>query len=80
MYKRINITLPEQTLSLTDKIANKGNRSSFIDEALKYYVKETVKGNLQKRLKEGKTNRAERDLRLTEECFPIEEEADQEKK
>ncbi|MFC1856191.1 ribbon-helix-helix domain-containing protein [Thermodesulfobacteriota bacterium] len=79
MNKRINVTLPEETVELVNKIARKGDRSHFIDAALKHYIKETAKKNLRKRLKEGAINRAERDLRLAEEWFPIEEEACPEK-
>ncbi len=34
MYRRINVTLPDGTLKLLDQFAPKGDRSSFIDEAI----------------------------------------------
>lgn len=74
MYQRINITLPEETLGLIDRVAVKGNRSRFIDQAIKHYVDAVGKANLKKQLKEGAIKRAERDLRLAEEWFPVEEE------
>lgn len=36
MYQRINITLPEETVQLIDRMVPKGDRSHFINEALKY--------------------------------------------
>ncbi|HCF27657.1 MAG TPA: hypothetical protein DEV81_10775 [Cyanobacteria bacterium UBA11049] len=36
MYRRINITLPEETIQLIDPMVSKGDRSHFINEALKY--------------------------------------------
>jgi CopG family transcriptional regulator/antitoxin EndoAI len=38
MYRRINITLPEETVQLIDRIVPKGDRSHFINEALKYII------------------------------------------
>ncbi len=70
MYQRVNITLPEETLSLVDQIAEKGNRSRFIDQAIRYYVDAMSKARLKKLLKEGAIARAERDLKLAEEWPP----------
>lgn len=75
MNQRINITLPEETLILIDRVAEKGDRSRFIDLAIKYYVEAMGKAKLKKLLKEGAIARAERDLRLAEEWFTLEEEA-----
>ncbi|MGH9853265.1 MAG: ribbon-helix-helix domain-containing protein [Blastocatellia bacterium] len=74
MYQRINITLPEETLGLIDRLAKTGDRSRFIDRAIRYYVEAVGKANLKSLLKEGAINRAERDLRLAEEWFTLEEE------
>ena len=38
MHKRINITLPEETLALIDRVTEHGDRSRFIDEAIKHYI------------------------------------------
>ncbi len=75
MHQRINITLPEETLGLIDRLAARGDRSRFIDRAIRYYVETIGKANLKKRIKEGAIRRAERDLRLAEEWFTLEEEA-----
>lgn len=71
--QRINITLPEETVRLIDRVTENGNRSRLIDEAVKRYVDEIGRANLKKHLKEGAIRRAERDLGLAEEWFSLEE-------
>ena len=75
MHRRINITLPEETVRLIDRVSKKGDRSRFIDSAVKHYVSAVSRANIKKRLKEGALRSAERDLRLAEEWLPLEEEA-----
>jgi CopG family transcriptional regulator/antitoxin EndoAI len=79
MHQRVNITLPKETLGLIDRVAKKGDRSRFIDEAIKHYVDAVGRANLRKLLKEGAIKRTQRDLALTEEWFGLEEELWQEK-
>jgi len=73
--QRINVSLPEETLRLLDRVTGKGDRSRFIDEAVRYYIDEKGRSEIKKRLKEGAIRRAARDLQLTEEWFPLDEEA-----
>ena len=75
MHQRINITLPEETIRLIDCVAEKGDRSRFINEAVKSYIKEVGRANLRKRLKEGAIHEAELDRRLAEEWYTLDEEA-----
>ena len=75
MHQRINITLPEETIRLIDRVAEKGDRSRFINEAMKSYIKEVGRANLRKRLKEGAIHEAELDRRLAEEWYTLDEEA-----
>lgn len=75
MHQRLNITLPEDTVRLLDRVASKGDRSRLIAEAVKHYIESVGRANLRKRLKEGATRRASRDLRLAEEWLTLEEEA-----
>ncbi len=75
MHRRINITLPEETVRLIDRVSSKGDRSRLIDQAVKRYVAGARRRELRKRLQEGALRRAERDLRLAEESFFLEEEA-----
>ena len=74
MHRRLNITLPEDTVRLIERVAPKGDRSHFIAEAIRFYVSETGRANLKKRLREGAFRRAERDRKLSQEWFFIEEE------
>ncbi len=75
MHRRINITLPEETVKLIDRVAPKGNRSRLIADAVTYYVGATGRAHLRKRLREGAIRRAERDLRLAREWLSLDEEA-----
>jgi len=75
MHRRLNITLPEETVRLIDRVAAKGDRSRFIAEAVTHYVGSSGRAQLRKRLKEGALRRAERDLRLARDWFPLDEEA-----
>jgi CopG family transcriptional regulator/antitoxin EndoAI len=72
-YKRINITLPNATIQLLDSVAQKGTRSSFVDQAVRFYVEGVGQANLKKQLKEGAINRSERDMSIAEEWFLIDE-------
>ncbi len=73
MNKRLNITLPEQTVRLMDRVAGKGRRSSLIDRAVRRYVKEETRANLGKQLAESYRASAPFDLQLAEEWFPGEQ-------
>lgn len=74
MHRRVNVTLAEETIRLIDRSARKGNRSRFIDEAVKFFVKERRRADLKALLKEGAIKRADRDLGLAEDWFLVEEE------
>ena len=75
MYREIEVTLPEETVQLLERVVPNGDRNAFINEAVKFYIAEQSKANLRERLKEGAIRRAQRDLALAEEWFDIEEEA-----
>jgi CopG family transcriptional regulator/antitoxin EndoAI len=72
--KRLNITLSESTVALLETVANKGERSTFIDKAIKAYIKQIRRESLRKSLKEGAIARSERDLNMADEWFEIDEE------
>ena len=76
--KRVNITLPEETLGKIDRIAKRGNRSSFIKEAVHFYVEEVGKENLRASLKEGALAYAKRDQEIATEWFNVDEQTWQE--
>ena len=75
MHKRINVTLPEETIRLIDRVSQKGDRSRLINQAVKHYLETGGRANLKRRLKEGAESNAERDLQLTHDWFSLEEEA-----
>jgi CopG family transcriptional regulator/antitoxin EndoAI len=74
MRRRVNITLPEETVRLLDHVAKRGDRSRLIDQAVRSYIRAEGRARLRKLLREGARQRAERDLRLAEEWFPVDEE------
>jgi len=73
--KRINITLPERTIELLDRVAPKGDRSRLIDRAVRRYIESLGRRRLNRQLAEGARRRAERDLALATNWFALEEEA-----
>lgn len=75
MHKRLNITLPESTIIILEDAAEKGNRSTFIDTAIKQYVKQTKQESLRTQIIEGAKANAELNLNIAGEWFPLEEEA-----
>ena len=75
MHQRINITLPADTVRLLDRIAPKGDRSRFIDEAVREQAKRAVKSKLRKELKDGYLRENETNRQLAEEWFLLDEEA-----
>jgi CopG family transcriptional regulator/antitoxin EndoAI len=75
MNKRLNILLPEETLAVLDRVAKPGNRSRFIDLAVRRLIETEGKTNLREQLKAGYLANAGRDLKMAAEWFPLEEEA-----
>ncbi len=75
MYRRLNVTLPEDTARLLNQVATKGARSRLIAEAIRFYVRHIGRETLRRQLREGAMRRAERDITLTREWFPVDEEA-----
>ena len=73
MRKRVNITLPEETLELIDRVTQHGDHRRFNEAAVRHYIQETSRTNLRKQLKEGALRRAERDRGLAEEWFNVDE-------
>jgi len=73
VYRRINITLPEETIRLIERVAKKGDRSFLISEAVHRYVALVGKTRLRRLLKEGAIRHAERDLKLVAEWCGLDE-------
>lgn len=74
VHKRINVTLPEATVTLLESVADKGSRSGFVNEAIRSYAKALGKKRLRDQLKEGALARADRDRAIAADWFEIEEE------
>ena len=72
MNRRLNISLPEHTVDLIDRVAGKRHRSALIDRAVVRYIQEESRVNLEERIPDGARVLAERDLRLAEERLPVE--------
>ena len=72
MVRRLNISLPERTVELIDRIAGKGQRSALIDRAVLRFVQQESRASIRAQLAAGARDRAARDLQLAEEWFPIE--------
>lgn len=73
-HKRINITLPESTVEMIESVADKGSRSSLIDNAVRLYVNSLKQTSLKEQLKEGAIARAERNLQMAQEWSHLEDE------
>jgi CopG family transcriptional regulator/antitoxin EndoAI len=69
--QRINITLPEDTLRLLDRVAPKGDRSRFIAKAVRFYVEKHSRAELRRLLKVNDLQMSGRDRRLAEKWYPI---------
>jgi CopG family transcriptional regulator/antitoxin EndoAI len=75
MHQRINITLPDDTVRLLDRVAPKGDRSRYIDRAVRELAKRARKVQLRRELKEGYLRENETNRQLAEEWFLLDEEA-----
>ena len=75
MHRRLNITLPEETVRQIDRLAKKGSRSRLISDAVHRYVKDLKRAHLRRRLKEGAIYNAARDRALAEDWFALEDRA-----
>ena len=75
MARRLNISLPEETVRLLDRVAAKGERSYVIAEAVTRYVADVGRAHLRKQMKKRAMERADLDLKIAEEWFLLDEEA-----
>jgi CopG family transcriptional regulator/antitoxin EndoAI len=75
MHRRLNITLPEDTVRLLDRVTRRGNRSRSIALAIEHYVDAVGRAGLRRRLKEGAIRRADRDREIAEAWFHVDEHA-----
>lgn len=62
IQQRVNIVLPYETLNLLDAVSKKGERSHFINIAVRDFVARRGKAQVRKLLAEGARVRSTRDL------------------
>jgi CopG family transcriptional regulator/antitoxin EndoAI len=75
MSRRINIILPDKTVAVLDRVTTKGNRSRFMDHAVRQLIETQGRQSLREQLKAGYRANADQDLAIAAEWFPLEEEA-----
>lgn len=73
-YRRVTVTLREDTLRELDQIAEKKQRSQLVDQAITRFVEERRRKEIKESLKAGALARAEEDVEMAEEFFPAEQE------
>ena len=75
--KKVLITVPDELLKQVDFIVDneKTNRSEFVREAMKLYIKEKKRLNLRKQMEKGYQEMAEINLAVSEMYFDAENEA-----
>ncbi|NLZ94016.1 MAG: ribbon-helix-helix protein, CopG family [Firmicutes bacterium] len=75
--KRIMISLPHNLLEEVDDIVatEKRTRSEFIREAMRLYLAEREKQQIREKMQKGYTEMAKLNLRLANEAFEVENEA-----
>lgn len=69
--KKIIISLPDSLLKEVDRFVcvEKTNRSEFVREAMKLYIKERRKNEMRDKMKKGYQDMAEINIKLAEICF-----------
>lgn len=74
--KKIIISLPDNLLKEIDRFVSveKTNRSEFVREAMKLYIKERRKIEMRDRMKKGYQEMAEINMKLAEICFDADSE------
>ncbi len=74
--KKILISLPDYLLKEVDSIASveKMNRSEFVREAMKLYLRERRKIEMRDRMKKGYQEMAEINIKLANLCFDVDNE------
>lgn len=74
--KKILISLPDSLLQEVDSIVTveKINRSEFVREAMKLYIRERRRIEMRDKMKKGYQEMAEINLKLAEMCFDVDSE------
>lgn len=75
MTKRINIVLPEATIQTIDRIARPGERSRFINQAVKHFVTHRSTEALRMRLEQAAIRDRDLDREIAADWFAVDKEA-----
>jgi CopG family transcriptional regulator/antitoxin EndoAI len=73
MHRRLNVSLPEATVQLIDRVAKKGGRSRLIADAVHSYVARRSRAKLRKAITDGARRRAVRDLEIAQDWATLED-------
>jgi hypothetical protein len=74
MATRINVILPEDTLRAIDRVTRPGQRSRFIERAVRHYFATASPQALRERLKQAAIRDRDFDLEITQDWFPADQE------
>ena len=72
--KRINIVLPEATIRTIDRMAVRGERSRFIDQAVRHYVANQSAEALRARLEQATVRDRDLDREIAADWFAVDQE------
>jgi hypothetical protein len=74
MSKRINIVLPEATIRILNRLAKPGQRSRFIDDAVRHYVATGKAETLRAQLEESALRERDLDRELMHDWLAVDRE------
>lgn len=75
MSRRLNIILPETTVKTIDRLARPGERSRFIDKAVRHYVSHQSDEALRARMEQTAIRDQDLDRQVAEDWFAVDHEA-----
>jgi hypothetical protein len=74
MATRINVILPEDTVQAIDRVTRPGQRSRFIDRAVRHYFATASPQALRERLKQAAIRDRDLDLEMARDWFAVDQE------
>ena len=73
--KRVDFTLPLDTISLLEQTAPKGKKSELVNQALRVYIRHLKQRTLRRAMREEALADAGQDLQMLEEWRAVDQEA-----
>jgi len=74
MAKRINVILPDKTVSHIDRLVRRGQRSRFIQRAVDHYLASASQDALKERLREAAIRDRDLDLQIASDWSAVDRE------